>query len=87
MNALQAKIETQSTTSLKLTLKMIDQQIAAEKLSIDVTRLEGAVVDYTNIQAMNKVRFTLLTVLEVRDADFTNTYYDTYYDRLEMVGA
>jgi hypothetical protein len=83
MNALQAKIETQSTSSLKLTLKMIDQQIAAEELVIDVTRLEGAVVDYTNIQAMHKVRFTLLSVLEVRDADFTNTYYN----RFEMVGA
>jgi hypothetical protein len=75
MNALQAKIETQSNTALKLTLKMIDQQIAAEELSIDVTRLEGEVVDYSNIQAMNKVRFTLLTVLEVRDPEFTNTYY------------
>ena len=83
MNALQTKIETQSTTALKLTLKMIDQQIAVEELTIDVTRLEGASVDYTNIQAMNKVRFTLLTVLEVRDLEFTTAYYN----RFEMVGA
>jgi hypothetical protein len=78
MNALQAKIETQSNTALKLTLKMIDQQIAAEELSIDVTRLEGAVVDYTNIQSMNKVLFKLLSFLEVRDAYFTNAYYSRF---------
>ena len=83
MNALQAKIESQGTSSLKLTLKMLDQQIEAESIKIEIFKLNNEVVDYSNIQAMNKVRFTLLSVLEVRDAEFTNAYYN----RFEMVGA
>ena len=84
MNALEKKIDAQDSARLKETLVMLDSKIEAARLAADIiTRFHGHKYDYSNLQAMNKVRFTLLTVLEVRDPEFTRSYFDARYAGLE----
>jgi hypothetical protein len=83
MNALEKKIDSQDSATLKETLVMLDSKIEAERLAAEVVLLSGGEYDYSNLQAMNKVRFTLLTVLEIRDPEFTRSYFDARYAGLE----
>lgn len=83
MNALEKKIESQDSATLKETLVMLDLKIEAARLAANVVIANGRKYDFSNLQAMNKVRFTLLTVLEVRDPEFTRSYFDARYAGLE----
>jgi hypothetical protein len=83
MNALEKRIKSEKTETIKDSLKLIDLQIEIDRLASRAAEAEGIKFDYTNLQILNKVRYTLVTALEVRDPEFMRTYLDERYAGLE----
>jgi len=83
VNILEKRIKVEKIETIKESLEYIDLQIEIERLASRAADRNKIQFDPKNLQILNKVRMALLTALEIRDPEFTRSYYDKRYEGLE----